>query len=163
MAGLWFDTSRRIALASAFDPKHTKTRSNKRMRGSPVKASFNLRGFDADQGNPVLLAALWKQIARNPQERAMAKRVAYFLAALAMASVALAPARASAGWGWWGGPGISITIGPRWGYGYGYRPYGYYGYGAYPYRGYRPYYGYRRYGYYGHRGHWARHAYRRWH
>ena len=39
----------------------------------------------------------------------MNKRLAYFLAALAMAAVALTPAKASAGWGWWGGPGISIT------------------------------------------------------
>ena len=37
----------------------------------------------------------------------MNKRLAYFVAALAMAAVALAPAKAAAGWGWWGGPGIS--------------------------------------------------------
>jgi len=93
----------------------------------------------------------------------MNKRVAYFLGALVMAAVGLVPVKASAGWGWWGGPGISITIGPRWGSGYyGYRPYGYYGYSGYPYYGYR-HYGYRRYSYYGHRGHWARHAHRRWH
>ena len=31
----------------------------------------------------------------------MNKRLAYFLATLAIAAVALAPAKASAGWGWW--------------------------------------------------------------
>lgn len=36
----------------------------------------------------------------------MQKRLAYFLAVLAMATIALAPAKVSAGWGWWGAPGL---------------------------------------------------------